>query len=199
MAGAAGAKTSSTRPMNKASSDDGVICAFDPRSRGDVNEKNMPAFNPPVQKHSFAERRDRDKAGLHRLRRFATECGMNIAAMKKPGGDPPGFRMSQARSPVLPCLEHAEHDGADKGEGDIGGYDAQLTDERTKGHGNPPKVISIVVSLLGLIAPLPAITHKVAIGFIQKSQPCCPSSPSRRRTIVATWLKSREIKTLMSP
>ena len=67
---------------------------------------------------------DRGKACLHRLRRFATECGMNIAAMKKPGGDPPGFRMSQARSPVLPCLEHAEHDGADKGEGDIGGYDA---------------------------------------------------------------------------
>ena len=100
---------------------------------------------------------------------------------------------------VSAALEHAENDGADKGEGDIGGNDAQLTDERTKGHGNPPKVISIVASLLGLIAPLPAITHKVAIGFIQKSQPCCPSSPSRRRTIVATWLKSREIKALMSP
>ncbi len=42
-------------------------------------------------------------------------------------------------------LEYAEYDGADKGEGDIGGYDAQLTDERTKGHGNPPKV-SIVAS-----------------------------------------------------
>ena len=107
--------------------------------------------------------------------------------------------MSKARVAVPFCLENAKHDGADKGEGEVGGHDAQSTDERTKGHGNPPKVISIVASLLGLIAPLPAITHKVAIGFIQKSQPCCPSSPSRRRTIVATWLKSREIKTLMSP
>jgi hypothetical protein len=51
----------------------------------------MPAFNPPVQKHSFAERRDRGKACLYGLRRFATECGMNVAATKKPGGDPPGF------------------------------------------------------------------------------------------------------------
>src|ERR1700722_18517166 len=94
MAGAVGAKTSSARPRNRTSSDDEVsraIFAFDPRSRGVVNEKNMPAFNPPVQKHSFAERRDRGKACLHRLRRFATECGMNIAAMKKPGGGPPGF------------------------------------------------------------------------------------------------------------
>src|ERR1700733_6273661 len=94
MAGAAGAKTSSARPRKRASSDDEVsraIFAFDPRSRGDVNEKNMPAFNLPVQKHSFAERRDRGKACLHRLRRFATECGMNIAAMKKPGGGSAGF------------------------------------------------------------------------------------------------------------
>jgi hypothetical protein len=59
--------------------------AFDPRSRGAIDEKNMPAFNPPVKKHTFAERRDRGKACLRRLRRFATECGMNIVAMKKPG------------------------------------------------------------------------------------------------------------------
>jgi hypothetical protein len=53
------------------------MSVFDPRSRGAINEKNMSAFNPPVQKHTFAERRDRGKACLHRLRRFAAECGMN--------------------------------------------------------------------------------------------------------------------------
>ena len=57
------------------------------------------------------------------------------------------------------ALEHAEHDGADKGEGDVGGHDAQLTDERTKGHRSPPKVI---------VAPLHAITRKLAIGFMPK-------------------------------
>ena len=66
--------------------------------------------------------------------------------------------MSKGRSPVLPYLEHAKYDGADKGEGDIGGYDAQLTDERTKGHENPPEVI----------ASLHAITRKVTIGFTPK-------------------------------
>jgi hypothetical protein len=82
---------------------------------------------------------DRGKACLHRLRRFAAECGMNITAMKKPGGDPPGFSKRWMR-----ISEHAQHDGADKGEGDVGGYDAQLMDEGTKGHANPPKVISII-------------------------------------------------------
>jgi hypothetical protein len=87
---------------------------------------------------------DRGKACLHRLRRFATECGMNIAAMKKPGGDPPGFsKRWMSKAPVQ--LEHAKHDGADKGEGEVGGHDAQLADERTKGHGNPPKVIASLV------------------------------------------------------
>ena len=62
-------------------------------------------------------------------------------------------------------LEHAKHDSADKGEGDIGGHDAQLTDERTKGHGNPPKLISVANAKS---APLLAITRKVAIGFTPK-------------------------------
>ena len=32
-------------------------------------------------------------------------------------------------------LEHAEHDGADKGECDVRGYNAQFADERTReGH-----------------------------------------------------------------
>jgi hypothetical protein len=109
---------------------------------------------------------DRGKACLHRLRRFATECGMNIAAMKKPGGDPPGFsKRWMAKASVRLYLEHAKHDGADKSEGEVGGHDAQLAGERTKGHGNPPKAASIanVTS-----ASLPAITRKLAIGFMPK-------------------------------
>jgi hypothetical protein len=66
---------------------------------------------------------------------------------------------------VSTALEHAEHDGADKGESDIGGHDAQLTDESTKGHGNPPKLISVANAKS---APLLAITHKVTIGFTPK-------------------------------
>ena len=66
---------------------------------------------------------------------------------------------------VSAALEHAEYDGADKGEGDIGGHDAQLADERTKGHGNPPKAASIANVKS---APLPAITRKLAIGFTPK-------------------------------
>jgi hypothetical protein len=127
----------------------------------------MTAFNPPVQKHTFAERMDRGKACLHRLRRFATECGMNIAVIKNPAYSA-GFSrrlISQARVPVPFCLEHAKHDGADKGEGEVGGHDAQLADERTKGHGNPPKAASIANVKS---APLPAITRKLAIGFTPK-------------------------------
>ncbi len=75
------------------------------------------------------------------------------------------FKATMLRAPVRLYLEHAEHDGADKGEGDIGGHDAQLVDERTKGHGNPPKAASIANARS---APLPAITRKVAIGFMPK-------------------------------
>ena len=73
--------------------------------------------------------------------------------------------MSKARVAVPFCLENAKHDGADKGEGEVGGHDAQLADERTKGHGNPPKAASIANIKF---APLPAITRKLAIGFMPK-------------------------------
>jgi hypothetical protein len=56
------------------------------------------------------------------------------------------------------ALEHAKHNGADKGEGDVGGYDAQLADERTKGHGKSSE---------GRVDS-PAITRKVTIGFTPK-------------------------------
>ena len=35
---------------------------------------------------------------------------------------------------VQSALEHAEHDGADKGKSEIRGHNAQSVDERTKGH-----------------------------------------------------------------
>ena len=41
------------------------------------------------------------------------------------------------------CLEDTEDDGADKGERDVRGHYAELTDERTKGHGNAPEVTSL--------------------------------------------------------
>jgi hypothetical protein len=40
-------------------------------------------------KNSFADRLGLGK--LFGIRPSAAECGMNIAAIKKPGGDPPGF------------------------------------------------------------------------------------------------------------
>jgi hypothetical protein len=91
----------------------------------------------------------------------------------KPGHDAEIGKCCQTRPAVISnnawlvtrILEHAEYDGADKGKGDIGGYDAQLTDERTKGHGNPPKVISVTNVKS---APLLATTHKLAIGFAPK-------------------------------
>jgi hypothetical protein len=46
------------------------------------------------------------------LRRFAAECGMNIAATKKPGGDPPGFS-KRSMKVVSTVLEDAKHDCAD--------------------------------------------------------------------------------------
>ena len=68
------------------------------------------------------------------------------------------------------ALKHAEHDGADKREGDIRGQNAQVTDERTKGH-----------------PPLPSSRHyrpcsrnKVATRFSAKKS----DSLSMRRTIV---------------
>ena len=76
-----------------------------------------------------------------------------------------GRRVFKTDKDVSTALEHAEYDGADKGEGDIGGHDAQLTDESTKGHGNPPKLISVANAKS---APLLAITRKVAIGFTPK-------------------------------
>src|SRR3974390_3634715 len=68
------------------------------------------------------------------------------------------------------ALKHAEHDGADKRERDVSGQNAQVTDERTKGH-----------------PPLPSSRHyrpcspsKVTTRFSPKKS----GSLSLRRTIV---------------
>ena len=68
------------------------------------------------------------------------------------------------------ALKHAENDGADKREGDVRGQNAQVADERTKGH-----------------SPLPSSRHywpcscsKVATRFSAKKS----DSLSMRRTIV---------------
>ena len=113
---------------------------------------------------------------------------MNIAAIKKPGGDPPGFQTMDVED-VSTALEHAKHDCADKGEGDVGGHYAELTDERTKGHRSAPKVTS-----------LPAVTHNTSNRFHAKkvSFAVHPFDLGGAQSM-ATWLKSREIKTLMSP
>jgi hypothetical protein len=89
----------------------------------------------------------------------------------------------------LAALEHTKHDCADKGEGDVSGHYAEFADERTKGHGNAPKVTS-----------LPAVTLKPSNRFQAKKvsfavHPFYLGGASS----MATWLKSREIKMLMSP
>jgi hypothetical protein len=86
-------------------------------------------------------------------------------------------------------LEHAEDDGADKGEGDVRGHHAQSADERTEGHRNSPELTS-----------LPAVSAQNSNArFAKKGRlavypPYLGAAQSRD-----SWLKSREIKTLMSP
>ena len=49
-------------------------------------------------------------------------------------------------------LEHAEHDGADKGESDVGGDNAQSADH---GHGNAP-FIHVVAKTIKVSSVFPA-------------------------------------------
>lgn len=87
------------------------------------------------------------------------------------------------------ALENAEHDGADNGKGEVRGHNAQPIDERTKGHGDAPKVASLT-----------ALNAQASDRFHDKkvSAPAHPRHPGGAPSL-ATWLKSREIKTLMSP
>jgi len=66
-----------------------------------------------------------------------------VGGTKQPGGWSDPGRRAPKKSGLRRALEHAEYDGADKGEGDIRGHNAQSGDERTKGHWKPPKVTSL--------------------------------------------------------
>jgi hypothetical protein len=99
--------------------------------------------------------------------------------MKKPGGwlvQPPG-----SMNKVGCLLDHAEHDGADKGERDIGGNNTQSADD---GHGNSPR-----------FTPLPD-NHESSRSF--------PEIKTALLTIAnfpqsEPWLKLRKINVLKSP
>jgi hypothetical protein len=83
-------------------------------------------------------------------------------------------------------LEHAEHDGADEGESDIRGYNAQFADEW---HGRTPLVHVVPAhNALGSKA-FPAEKVSVAVGS---------RHPHRARS-PATWLKISESNALKSP
>jgi hypothetical protein len=114
---------------------------------------------------------------------------MNAVRIKKPGGGaitPAGFSKRLWGSAAL---EHTKHDGADKGEGEVGGDYAEFADERTKGHGNAPKVTSLTV-----------VTPNPTNGFhVKKVSFAVPLFHLGGAQSMVTWLKSREIKTLMSP
>ena len=87
-------------------------------------------------------------------------------------------------------LENAEYDCANKGEGDIRGHNAQLTDEWTKGHWIPPRVGRVTARHNGQ-----------ANHWFHAKKVSCTVHPRHLggAQSMATWLKSREIKTLMSP
>jgi hypothetical protein len=112
-----------------------------------------------------------------------------LAPQKKPGVWIDPVRRAGKNLVWLGLLEHAEHDGADKGEGEIRGNNAQSAHQRAKGHFKPPR-----------LASLSAIMQQANNGFPAKkvSVAVYPSHLGTARR-PATWLKTREIKALMSP
>jgi hypothetical protein len=83
-------------------------------------------------------------------------------------------------------LEHAEHDGADEGQRDIRGYNAQFADEW---HGRTPLVHVVPAHNAQSQQAFP--TEKVSVAVDS------PTSPPRPAP--ATWLKISEINALKSP
>jgi hypothetical protein len=86
-------------------------------------------------------------------------------------------------------LEHAEYDGADKGEGEIRGNNAQSADQRAKGHFQTSQVRVAVRHNDQTNNGFPA--KKVSVAVYPLHLGAAQSPP--------TWLKTREIKALMSP
>ena len=121
---------------------------------------------------------------------------MRPPGAKKTAVSAAGF---QIRLHVSLGLEHAQHDRAHKGKCDVRGQHAQLTDERAKGHlmlqgADAPKVASKVTQAQ------PASTPKASDPIHDKKVSVAVHAPHPRAAASgATWLKSREIKALMSP
>jgi hypothetical protein len=86
-------------------------------------------------------------------------------------------------------LEHAKHDGANKGKGQICRKDAQSSCERTKGH---------LQTSQGYVTACPKHQANNAFDAKKGSAAVTPLHLGGAQSL-ATWLKSREIKTLMSP
>jgi hypothetical protein len=111
---------------------------------------------------------------------------------KKPGGG--AIQTAGRLRKSIRALEYAEYDGADKSKRDIRGHNAQPGDERTKGHFQTSQVPT------SQFTSQPALTHYASNAFHAKKVsfavwPRLLGSAQRS----ATWLKRREIKTLMSP
>jgi hypothetical protein len=87
-------------------------------------------------------------------------------------------------------LEHAKHDGADKGDCQIRGNNAQSADQRThEGHRE--------ISLVHVTARFNAETSKAFRA--EKVSPAASSLTVQALEPPPTWLKTRENNALMSP
>jgi hypothetical protein len=88
------------------------------------------------------------------------------------------------------CLEHAEHDGADKGDCQIRGNDAQSAHQRThEGHQE--------ISLVHVTARFNAEASKAFQA--EKVSPAASSLTIGHMEPPPKWLKTRENNALMSP
>jgi hypothetical protein len=72
--------------------------------------------------------------------------------MKTPGG---GSRRALQNSGMIETLEHAEHDGADKGQGDIHGDNAQSAPDRTEAGHCKISVVHVAARLISRLATHP--------------------------------------------
>jgi hypothetical protein len=93
--------------------------------------------------------------GFHHRRRGRIELFEFLTASTKKRPAAGMIQTAGRHENLVRRLEHAEHDGADKGDGDIRGNNAQFADERTK---KRHRDISLVTSL-------PAVTLQASKAF----------------------------------
>jgi hypothetical protein len=96
----------------------------------------------------------------------------------------PQVRSSRGHAATTNNLDHAEYDGTDKREGDIGGDHAQPVDES---HGNAP-----------LVYVTGAINARVRPDVPAENTAWLHHARNRTRWNRKTWLNIRKIKALMS-